>query len=64
MRGQLVRELINGAANAGSHQVVWNGKNESGQMIASGLYFCRIEVTTKSKEHKTNIEVKKMIFMK
>ena len=37
--GQLLRELFNGTLQAGSHCLVWDGKNERAQQLASGLYF-------------------------
>ncbi len=38
--GRLVRNLLNGASlSAGRQDVVWNGKNESGQQVAAGVYF-------------------------
>jgi hypothetical protein len=41
--GQKVRELINESRSAGYHTAVWNGKNDLGQEVASGLYIYRIE---------------------
>jgi hypothetical protein len=40
--GQLVRTLINGNQTAGSHEVIWNGEDEAGQAIASGVYLCQM----------------------
>ena len=38
--GRLVRNLLNGASlGAGRQDVVWNGKNDSGQQVAAGVYF-------------------------
>jgi flagellar hook assembly protein FlgD len=28
--------------SAGSHSVVWNGKDESGRDVTSGIYFVRL----------------------
>ncbi|MCG3118128.1 MAG: hypothetical protein ALAOOOJD_00267 [bacterium] len=36
--GQLVRQLVAGQMTAGRHSVMWNGKNERGQQVASGMY--------------------------
>ena len=33
---------FNGLVEAGEHQVVWNGKNETGEAVASGVYFYRL----------------------
>lgn len=40
--GQEVRVLQNGLVRAGNHKFVWDGKNASGELAASGLYFYRI----------------------
>lgn len=39
LKGQLVRELVNEAREAGQHTVVWNGKDASGKTVSSGIYF-------------------------
>lgn len=36
--GQLVRQLVAGQMTTGRHSVIWNGKNERGQQVASGMY--------------------------
>ncbi|MDH4158064.1 MAG: T9SS type A sorting domain-containing protein, partial [candidate division Zixibacteria bacterium] len=40
--GQEVRTLYDGPIEAGNHEVVWNGDNEAGKPIASGVYFYRL----------------------
>lgn len=40
--GKLVAVPFNGSAEAGEHQVVWDGKNETGEAVASGVYFYRL----------------------
>ncbi len=41
--GQKVITLVEGVQAAGYHTVIWNGKNASGNDIASGVYFYRIQ---------------------
>ncbi len=41
--GQKVRTLVNGKQKAGVHKVVWNGKNDDGEKVASGVYFYKIK---------------------
>ncbi|MCK4537226.1 MAG: T9SS type A sorting domain-containing protein, partial [Candidatus Krumholzibacteria bacterium] len=41
--GQLVRSLTNEVWEAGSHTIDWNGKNDLGSSVASGVYFYKIE---------------------
>ncbi len=43
MLGQKIKTLIDQNQVAGSHRVVWNGKNESGEAVASGIYLYRIQ---------------------
>ncbi len=40
--GQKVRTLVDGPLESGPHTVTWNGKNESGSMVASGIYFYKL----------------------
>lgn len=43
IRGQLIKTLIADRELAsGQHQITWNGRNERGEDVASGIYFCRI----------------------
>jgi hypothetical protein len=41
--GQLVKTLINDVMNAGEHTADWNGTNNAGIKVASGVYFYSIE---------------------
>ena len=41
--GQQVRTLVNTTLEAGSHQVVWRGVDESGLQVSSGVYFYRLQ---------------------
>ncbi|MDD2890914.1 MAG: FlgD immunoglobulin-like domain containing protein [bacterium] len=38
--GKLVRQLVDGEQDAGSHTAYWNGKNDLGNKIGTGIYFC------------------------
>ena len=41
--GRLVRSLVGEVQNAGPHVVEWNGHDDNGAAIQSGLYFCRLD---------------------
>jgi len=48
---------MEGRQSAGVHKVVWDGKNNSGEEVASGIYFYSIKAGT-------YIETKKMTLLK
>ena len=55
--GQKVKELLNESRGAGYHTVMWNGRNETGQQVSSGLYIYRIE-SAKGAESKKMLLIK------
>jgi hypothetical protein len=56
--GQTVRTLLKGKLEAGIHYITFYGKDQSGNKLASGLYFCRM---TSDQGHHF---VKKMVLIK
>jgi bacillolysin len=42
INGKQVAELVNNMQNAGTYKVLWNGKNDIGIPVSSGIYYCRI----------------------
>jgi len=57
VKGQLVRTIANKNLNAGSHTLVWNGKDDNGNNVTSGIYFYRLS-------HDGQSETMKMMLMK
>ncbi|MFZ5517749.1 MAG: FlgD immunoglobulin-like domain containing protein [Candidatus Zhuqueibacterota bacterium] len=45
--GEKVRTLVNDEMSAGFYSVVWNGRNDSGDSVASGTYLCLMRVNGK-----------------
>ena len=41
-QGQLVRTLVDETLNAGQFEVTWDGKNDAGHQVASGVYIYKI----------------------
>ncbi|MCK4353294.1 T9SS type A sorting domain-containing protein, partial [candidate division WOR-3 bacterium] len=41
--GRLVKMLVNGVIESGYYSVTWDGKDEKGEPLASGMYFYRLE---------------------
>ncbi len=44
--GSLVRRLVDKDKPPGQYQTEWNGRNDSGTRVSSGVYFCRLSVGT------------------
>jgi hypothetical protein len=57
IKGELIKTLVNGNYNVGEHSVVWNGMDNKGKTVSSGVYFYHML----SKEYSST---KKMILMK
>ena len=43
LKGQVVRRLMNSPLGAGTHRVLWDGKDESNSPVASGMYLFRVQ---------------------
>jgi hypothetical protein len=43
VKGQRVASVVNDHIRAGNHTVMWNGKDEAGRDVASGVYFYRMQ---------------------
>ncbi|MGD9141568.1 MAG: FlgD immunoglobulin-like domain containing protein [bacterium] len=43
LAGRKVRTLSAGRRGAGTHRVTWDGTNESGRRVASGIYFLKVD---------------------
>jgi hypothetical protein len=54
---RLIARLLNAEASEGFHSIQWKGVNDSGRRVASGIYFCRLQV---GKE----VRLRKMVLLK
>lgn len=52
IKGQRVNMLYNGLLSKGHHSIVWNGLDERGTAVSSGIYFVRVEMNGISQTHK------------
>ncbi len=55
--GQNVRTLVNEFKDANAHTAVWNGMDDAGNVVSSGVYFYRIQTGDYS-------DIRKMVLMK
>ncbi|MDZ7292958.1 MAG: T9SS type A sorting domain-containing protein [candidate division KSB1 bacterium] len=49
LSGQLIRALLQESRVAGEHTVPWDGRDERGATVASGVYFIRFEAGNEAK---------------
>lgn len=57
LKGQKVRTLVNEHQNADNHTIEWNGKDNNGNKVASGVYFYKLST-------KDEVAVQKMLMLK
>jgi len=57
IKGQKVKELYNEFTMKGHHTVLWNGQDDKGRSVSSGIYFYRVQTVDV-------IITKKMILLK
>ncbi len=50
--GQRVRTLVNGQVAPGVHRVVWDGRDDLGRELASGVYIYRLKANQFTETHK------------
>jgi len=58
IKGQRVKTLVNNDFDRGNHSVVWNGIDDSGKAVSSGLYLYKLNVNGKTEAVKKCILVK------
>jgi hypothetical protein len=61
--GQKVKTLVSGVEDAGVKQVQWDGRNERGLGVATGVYFYRLEARAVS-GNASFTQVKKMLLLR
>jgi len=57
IKGQKVKSLVKSSYDAGNYKVVWNGTDDTGRLLGSGVYFYRMTTPKFSK-------TKKMLLLK
>jgi hypothetical protein len=61
INGKKVKTLVNQVLVAGKHDISWSSRNDNGNAVSSGIYFCKIQVGGQSK---TYHDSKKIILLK
>jgi hypothetical protein len=61
--GRMVRSLVDESKSAGYYRVVWNGRDETGKELASGVYLYRFSATP-TDGSKTVVRSGKLVLMR
>jgi len=64
MLGQEIKTLADGVREAGFGSVDWNGTDESGNPVTSGVYFCRLEASSVSGQAGVFVQTRKLLMVK
>lgn len=64
LQGQQVRMLAQGAYSPGQHTVKWNGRDNTGNRVSSGVYFYKLTVNAIDKNEGKFVQMKKMMLLK
>jgi hypothetical protein len=57
VQGRRVRTLVDDARNAGRHVLFWDGRNDAGKSVGSGIYYCRLSAGK-------NVQTKKLAILR
>jgi flagellar hook assembly protein FlgD len=57
IKGQKVKTLFDGYLETGEHSFVWNGTDDSGRSVSSGVYFYKLSTSSV-------VDIKKMMLLK
>ncbi len=57
IKGQKVQTLVNDQLPTGKHSAIWNGTNDNGKKVTSGIYFYKLKTDS-------YVETKKMMMLK
>ena len=55
--GKQIRILVNETKNSGEYRTIWDGRDDNGKVVSSGVYFYQIQVGQ-------FIQAKKMIMLR
>jgi hypothetical protein len=58
IKGQKIKTLVNNEFTKGSHSIIWDGNDDSGKPVSSGIYFYTLNVNGKTES------VKKCLLLK
>ncbi len=56
--GEMVRNLVHEQKSTGKHSIIWDGKDDWGNIVSSGIYYYRIKINDNP------VQIKKMILIR
>ena len=56
-KGQIIHTLVEERQSAGSHRVIWNGKNRQGELVSSGVYLYKLRT-------ERVVQIKRMLLLR
>jgi len=57
INGRFVKQIVNASLSGGSYTFFWNGKNEHGRQMSSGIYYYRLRASE-------FVDVKRMVLLR
>jgi len=62
--GQKIKTLFDGDAAVSNYQVTWDGTNDRGSLVPSGMYFYRLNARSTTGDHEEFTETKRMVLVR
>lgn len=63
--GQKIKTLVSQVQPAGEHQIPWNGTNDLGRPVVSGVYFYRLQASATSPGERTHfVQTRKLLLIR
>lgn len=62
--GEEIRTLVSGSENAGFHTVSWDGLDDLGNQVSSGVYIYRLEVKGQNADRNSFVESRKLTLLR
>ena len=61
VKGQKIKTLVSENQTAGNHQVIWDGTDDHGKKVSTGIYFSNCDVSNEESDYTS---VKKVLLLK
>ena len=61
LTGEMIRTILNERKSSGDHILTWDGLNDKGERVASGVYFYKLEINSDDDQLQ---QTRKMLMLK